>query len=127
MAQNTGNRPAEIFGYPITNGSPAAQNACERRWCPFVDLKCNKQSRLIDYAFGVCSVKFRNDVCTICPRRFEERGTIEGIPRVLEDVALHYFGNFNDTIVFPEVRLPNIGTIDSASKFIHSSQERAYA
>ena len=112
MAKNTGNRPAEIFGYPIGNRSAEAQDVRARHWCPFVNRRCNKKSRLIDYPFGVCSADYSGEIHTICPRRFEEQGTIEGVSRVLEDIALHYFGDFNNTVVFSEVRLPNVGSID---------------
>ncbi|MBE7469116.1 MAG: hypothetical protein HS114_08255 [Anaerolineales bacterium] len=112
MAKGPGNRPAEIFGYPIRNRSDEARLVRERHWCPFVDKICNKKSRLIDYPLGVCSVEHRGAINAICPRRFEEPGNIEGIPRILEDIALHYFGNLNNVIPFPEVKLPNIGTID---------------
>ncbi len=112
MADNAGNRPAEIFGYPIWNHSEEAQDVRERYWCPFLDRRCDKKSRLIDFPFGVCSVEHSGEVHTICPRRFEEQGSIEGVSKVLEDIALHYFGGFNDTIVFSEVRLPNVGSID---------------
>ena len=30
----------------------------------------------------------------------------------MEDVANHYFGDTNNIVVFPEVRLPNVGSID---------------
>ena len=43
MTENTGNRPAEIFGYPIWNQSEEAQAARERHWCPFLDRRCNKK------------------------------------------------------------------------------------
>jgi len=112
MARDADSRPAEIFGYLTENQSDEAQSTRGRHWCPFVDGICDKKSRLIDYPFGVCSVKHRGKIYTVCPRRFEERGTIEGIPRILEDIALHYFGDFNNVIPFPEVRLPNVGTID---------------
>ena len=112
MTRSTGNRPAEIFGYPIGNRSAEAEGIRERHWCPFVNRPCNKKSRLIDYPFGVCSAEHNGEIHTICPRRFEEQGSIEGVSRVLEDVALHYFGDFNNTIAFPEVRLPNVGNID---------------
>ncbi len=112
MAQRAGNRPAEIFGYPIWNNSAAAGRVRKKYWCPFVNARCNKRSGLIDYPFGVCAVELHNRINTTCPRRFEERGAIEGVPRVLEDIALHYFGNFNNVIPFPEVKLPNVGTID---------------
>jgi hypothetical protein len=112
MAKNSGNRPAEIFGYPISNKSEEAQQARKHHLCPFVKKACNKKSRLIDYPFGVCSVEHHGEIQSICPRRFEEQGAIEDVSRVLEDIVLHYFGNFSNIIPFPEVKLPNIGTID---------------
>jgi len=112
MTQGTVNLPAEIFGYPIGNHSKEAQDVRAKHWCPFTNRRCNKKSRLIDFPFGVCSVEYRGEIHMICPRRFEEQGTIEGVSRVLEDIALHYFGDFDDTIAFSEVKLPNVGSID---------------
>lgn len=112
MTQTTENRPAEIFGFPPDNMSPEAQHSRQRHWCPFVNKICNKNSRLIDFPFGVCSVQHRNESKSICPRRFEEQGSIESVSGVLENIALHYFGDFNNVITFSEVRLPNVGAID---------------
>lgn len=112
MAKSAGNRPAEIFGYPIANHSTKAQTVRERYWCPFTNRLCNKKSRLIDFSFGVCSVERNGEIHIICPRRFEEQGTIEGVSKILEDIALHYFGDCDNTIAFSEVRLPNVGSID---------------
>lgn len=112
MAENAGSRPAEVFGYPICNQSKEAQDARERHWCPFLDRRCDKKSRLIDFPFGVCSAEHNGGVRAICPHRFEEQGSVDGVSRVLEDIALHYFGDFNNTVIFPEVRLPNVGNID---------------
>lgn len=112
MAENAGNRPAEIFGYPIWNRSREAQDVRKRHWCPFLDRRCDKKSRLIDFPFGVCSAEHSGGIHTICPHRFEEQGSIEGVSRVLEDIALHYFGDFNNIIVFSEAGLPNVGSID---------------
>jgi hypothetical protein len=112
MAKGTGNRPAEVFGYSIRDKSDEAQNIRERYWCPFVDKVCNKESRLINYPFGVCSVEHRGEFNAICPRRFEERGSLAGVSRVLEDIALHYFGDLNNIIPFSEVGLPKVGSID---------------
>jgi len=112
MGPSANHRPAEIFGYPMDNASEEAQQIRERHWCPFVNDRCNKKSRLIDYPFGVCSAEHHGRINTICPRRFEEQGSIEGIPRVLEDIAVHYFGGFNNVIHFPEVKLPKVGSID---------------
>jgi hypothetical protein len=112
MARSTGNRPAEIFGYPPANKTDAAQQARQRHWCPFVDRVCKKRSGLVKYPFGVCSAELGSNVNTLCPVRFEEPGRIEGVSRVLEDIALHYFGDLDNVIPFAEVKLPNVGTID---------------
>lgn len=107
-----GGYPAEIFGYLVENHSDEAAICRQRHWCPFINKACNKESRLLDYPFGVCSVQHHGDIRATCPRRFEESGTIDGIPRVLEDIALHYFGDLTAVIPFAEVKLQNIGTID---------------
>ena len=112
MTGNSGNRPAEIFGYPISNRTAEAEETRRRYQCPFRGQVCDKKSRLIDYPFGVCSVEYGDGIRAICPRRFEERGPLAGVPRVLSDIALHYFGDRENTVVFPEVKLPNVGNID---------------
>ena len=112
MAESPGNRPSEIFGYPTWDQSPEAREARRRHWCPFQGRTCNKKSRLIDFPFGVCSVKHGDGLRAICPHRFDEPGSIEGVSRALEDVALHYFGGFDNVVAFREVRLPKVGNID---------------
>ena len=112
MSENSGNRPSEIFGYPVWDESLAAQNDRRRYWCPFQENRCSKKSRLIDFPFGVCSVEHSGRIHAICPHRFEEQGSHQGVSRVFEDIALHYFGDLDNTIVFPEVRLGNVGSID---------------
>ena len=112
MNKNAGKRPAEIFGYPIRDRSDAAENARRQHQCPFLGQVCDKKSRLIGFPFGVCSVEYGGDIRAVCPHRFEERGATEGVSRVLQDIALHYFGSTDNTVVFPEVRLPNVGNID---------------
>ena len=109
MAKKKDKRPAEIFGYPIGNQSDAAQDARQNHWCPFRDRSCTKQSRLIEYPFGVCSVEYDGEIRTICPHRFKERGSIDGIVRVLEDIAVHHFDDTDNIVVFPEVGLSNVG------------------
>ncbi len=112
MAKHHGNRPAEVFGYPFWDNSADAMDARQRHWCPFQDRVCTKRSRLLDIPFGVCSIQHNEAVYSVCPERFEERGSLEQTPRVLEDVALHFFGDLNNVIPFAEVRLPNVGSID---------------
>ena len=112
MVINPGNRPAEIFGYPVGNRSRAAATARRQHVCPFMRRACDKKSRLLEMPFGVCSVEHGGEVRAICPRRFEERRANADVPRVLENIARHYFGSTNNTVVFPEVALPNVGNID---------------
>ena len=106
------NGPAEIFGYPVWNRAEDAQDARGRRWCRFQNRVCDKKSRLIDFPFGVCSVQYGGDIRAVCPRRFDERGSVEGVSIPLENIALHYFGDLDNIIAFSEVRLPNVGNID---------------
>ena len=110
MEGNQGNRPAEVFGHPISDHSPAARRARENYWCPFTQRQCHKKSRLIDYPFGVCTIQHHNEIYAVCPSRFEEGDG--GIPRVFEDIAVHYFGDTSNVIPFAEVRLPHVGSID---------------
>jgi hypothetical protein len=98
--------PAEVFGYPISDHSPEAQDARQRHWCPFVDKVCDKKSRLIDYPMGVCSVTYRDDVIAVSPRRFRQDDI------VFKDVAAHYFGDLNNLMVFDEVNLRGVGNFD---------------
>ncbi len=112
MTDKPGNRPLEIFGYPIWNRTREAQDARRDYWCPFQEIQCTKKSRLIEFPFGVCSTEHGGGFRAICPNRFEERGSIDGVSKVIEDITLHYFGDSNNIIVFPEVNLPNIGNID---------------
>lgn len=48
----------------------------------------------------------------ICPHRFEEQVLVEGGSKVFRDIALHYFGDLSNIVAFPEVKLPNVGTVD---------------
>ena len=114
MASNPGNRPAEIFGYPLGSRARAAATARQNHTCPFMEQTCDKKSRLLDLPFGVCSVEYGGSVRAICPRRFEERRTTANaaVPITLENIARHYFGSIDNIVVFPEVRLPKVGNID---------------
>jgi hypothetical protein len=103
MNRNSGSYPAEVFGYPVSNRSAQAEDVRRRQWCPFTDRRCSKQSRLLNYPFGVCSVQHHGEICAICPCRFEERGSLRNTPKVLEQIALHYFGGVNNIVAFSEV------------------------
>lgn len=49
LTNNSGNRPAEIFGYPIGNRTAVAEQARRQHQCPFRGQVCDKKSRLIEY------------------------------------------------------------------------------
>ena len=112
MLDIAGNRPAEIFGYSISDLSDEAQDYRKRRWCRFLDDDCKKNSSLIDYPFGVCSVRHGDGVRAVCPYRFEEQEPLSGVPKVFKRIAEEYFGDLNNLVTFREVRLPNVGNID---------------
>ncbi len=112
MAKGQSNRPAEIFGYLIGNTSVETQDARQRQWCPFINKPCDKKSGLIDYPLGVCSVEHQGEFDAICSHRFEAQGAIQGIPQVLEDIGLHYFGDLDNIVPLSRIKLPNVGTIN---------------
>lgn len=98
--------PSEIFGYPHSNTSKEAREIRAKHWCPFVNKVCYKQSRLIDYPFGVCSAHVNDDEVALCPRRFLDGHT------VFTDIARLHFKTVNDILVFSEIRLEDIGSFD---------------
>jgi hypothetical protein len=98
--------PAEIFGYPFKAVSVLPKRGRKRYWCPFADDKCNKQSRLIKYPMGVCSVRYGDNTVALCPRRFLQNNI------VFKDIADHHFTTRNDLVVFSEIGLSQTGTFD---------------
>lgn len=98
--------PSEVFGNPIRSAQAQVKKARNKYWCPFADAKCNKQSRLIRYPMGVCSVRYGDNTIALCPRRFLQANT------VFKDIADHYFKTRNDLVVFSEVGLSQTGTFD---------------
>jgi len=98
--------PAEVFGHSIHSESPRVKKGHKKYWCPFADDKCNKQSRLVKYPMGVCSVQYGKDIIALCPRRFLQKNT------VFMDIADHHFKTRNDLVVFSEIGLSQTGTFD---------------
>lgn len=99
--------PAEVFGNPIPSAPGQVKKARNNKyWCPFAEDKCNKQSRLIKYPMGICSVRYGDDTIALCPRRFLQANT------VFKNIADHYFKTRNDLVVFTEIGLPQVGTFD---------------
>jgi len=98
--------PSEIFGFPYSCTTAQAKESRAKHWCPFVDKVCYKQSRLINYPFGVCTAHANGQEIALCPRRFLDGHT------VFTDIAQHYFKTTSDILVFSEVGLSDIGNFD---------------
>ena len=98
--------PAEVFGCSFKEASDLPKKGRKKYWCPFADDKCNKQSRLIKYPMGVCSVRYGDETIALCPRRFLQNNII------FKDIADHYFKTRNDLVVFSEIGLSQTGTFD---------------
>lgn len=93
-------RPAEVFGCPVDSHTKEATQCRTNHWCPFLDQQCDKQSRLIDYPMGVCSVEYEGDVVALCPKRLLHK------KKVFADIAAHHFGGVDNLVVFNEVSVP---------------------
>lgn len=100
--------PAEIFGFPPENTSKEAERIRKNHLCPFnSDNKCSKQSRLLPYPMGICSTWWpNNSPIAICPKRLLQGNT------VFINAAKHAFGDIDNVLLFPEVKLRRIGTFD---------------
>jgi hypothetical protein len=100
--------PAEIFGYPVENKSKEAEQARKSHLCPFSnDDMCSKQSRLLPYPMGICSVWWpNNSPIAICPKRLLQNKTI------FINAANYVFGSTDNVLLFSEVKLKRIGTFD---------------
>jgi len=98
--------PNEIFSFPVENKSAEAKKAIKNYYCRFLEGKCDKQSRTINYPMGVCSVNHSRTKPIICPHRFLESNI------VFKDVAKSVFGSTNNVMLFSEVHLSNVGSFD---------------
>ena len=100
------NSPNEIFTYPLSNESELAKESVKNYGCRFTGNICIKQSRLINYPMGVCSVNHSGKKPIICPNRFLEDNI------VFINICKRSFGTTDNVLLFKEVRLKNVGTFD---------------
>ncbi len=98
--------PNEIFTYPVENKSEEARKAVREYYCRFLEGKCDKQSRTINYPMGVCSVNHSRTKPIICPHRFLENNL------VFKNACDSAFGTINNVLLFSEVKLSNVGSFD---------------
>ena len=99
-------QPAEIFGHHWSSSTPNAINCRASHFCPFTGVKCNKQTRQVNYPMGVCSINYQNEILALCPNRFLQDNII------FEDIANKYFGSTDNQVVLHEVRLEDFGSFD---------------
>ncbi len=97
--------PAEIFGFPPSNQSDRVNKIRSSYLCPFIKNKCKKQTRLLNYPLGICSVWHKGSPKIICPQRFY----FEDL-KLLKNISKDFLGNeFN---LVPEVKLKGFGNVD---------------
>lgn len=91
----------EVFGYPPENTSCEATAVRKDFRCPFLNKRCVKASRRLDYPFGVCSVRQIKDkrAVIICPIRLY--GDDQA---VIDEVGHQLCGEVVCYIKIPEVR-----------------------
>lgn len=99
-------QPAEVFGHHWSSSTPDAINCRANHLCPFVGVKCNKQTRKLDYPMGVCSINYQNKILALCPNRFLQDNVI------FKDIANEYFGSTDNQVVLHEVKLDDFGSFD---------------
>lgn len=98
--------PSEIFGFYLQNMLSDAEDSRKNHWCPFHGSPCYKQSRLLDFPFGVCTAHVEGQEIALCRRRFLENN------KVFQNIALEQFETSENVLVFSEVGLPGIGNFD---------------
>ncbi|MCL2313365.1 MAG: hypothetical protein FWC41_12990 [Firmicutes bacterium] len=100
------NNPNEIFGISTKSKINLNNKNSQKYFCRFLNKQCDKQSRMLDYPMGVCSVNHTVGKSIICPHRFLEDNI------VFSDIANDAFGNSNNVLLFSEVKLGNVGSFD---------------
>jgi len=95
--------PNEIFGISAKEPIRTSSN---KYFCRFLNSQCDKQSRMINYPMGICSVNHNVGKAIICPHRFLEDNI------VFTDIVKDAFGTTNNVILFSEVKLNNVGSFD---------------
>lgn len=106
LQPKTSHYPIEIFGYPINCATEEARQKRAKYWCPFIDAKCDKQSRMLDYPMGVCSVLHSGNSIPICPHRFQQDKI------VFIYICNQLLGGTDNILLFKEVGLEGVGTFD---------------
>jgi hypothetical protein len=90
---------AEVFGFPINNGSREAARSRQHRLCPFGNRVPNCTKDKANDPLGVCSIIDGKQVVITCPIRFRQDWIIA------EDAASFFFPSGAKWTTLTEVRL----------------------
>ncbi len=77
---------AEVFGYPVSNTTPQAENHRRGRLCPYHNssgINCTKSSATDP--IGVCTILDGSNLVITCPVRFREEF------KIVSDAADFFF------------------------------------
>jgi hypothetical protein len=96
----------EIFGHPLDSKEKNALSDFTDYSCRFINRKCDKESRLITYPMGVCSVNSNDNKPIICPHRFLQDNL------VFINASNQAFGDTNNVLLFSEIHIKNVGSFD---------------
>lgn len=90
---------AEVFGFPITNGSRRAIRSRRHRLCPFGNKVPNCTKDKANDPLGVCSIFEGEEIVITCPIRFRQDWLIA------EDAATFFFPPKTKWTTLTEVKL----------------------
>jgi hypothetical protein len=91
---------AEVFGFPTSNLSPAAERCRKLRLCPYNNRVPNCTKDKANDPLGVCSIfEGEEDIAIVCPIRFRQDWLIA------EDAAAFFFDSGANWTSLTEVRL----------------------
>lgn len=99
MDKNNNQPLAEVFGFPIANGTERAKRYRKNKLCPYNNIVSNCTKNSIEFPLGVCSLNHKGKPVVICPIRFREDWII------ISDVASFIFDNKATWTHVGEVRL----------------------
>ena len=90
---------AEVFGFPVDDGSAEAVRYRRNRLCPFNNKVPNCTKDKANNPLGVCSIFSGNQIAVTCPIRFRQDWLIA------ENAASFFFGGDANWTSLTEVRL----------------------
>jgi Restriction endonuclease NotI len=100
---------AEVFGYPCSDNSAAANRHRTKRLCPFNNKVPDCTKDKAQHLLGVCSVFHENEVVITCPIRFRQGWLIA------DDAADFFFPTEATWTTLTEVRLKDADGVSAGN------------